>query len=472
MNHLPTNSSISLDLTEECNLACSYCFTWAKQHKRKVLPLELGKKIINYWLKNGKALDDRPRELSFWGGEPLLEWKLLQELVKYTNENKGDQQVVYGGTTNGVLYTPDKVEWCKENQSMMLVSLDGIEEVHDYSRKMRSGKGSWKIIDKNLREAMKIAPEQMIRSSLTVQSAPFFLDNVKYFIEDLGIQNFSFSPVFEDEWNEENLDILRDQFKQTISYIIDRKKNGDTITIKHFDDEAMIPKNTEMMMPNNPCGAGNHYSCWSVDGVNYPCHRFNKHELGYDERLSSAMAIGYLDKNDEYIKLNKDFKKEFEVFKDNPSDTCSSCDIFRKSVCSGGCYALNYDTTKDIHGIVKTQCDFNKLQRETGILYAEMLEKNNLPIHSNLSNSESCVCYNMCYMENSPFEIIHIDQKTDMTCTCYNANFNHVDTPYNSRTIKERRKEKEIILSALSKITPKDENGVVEKAFDMLNTLK
>lgn len=469
----PTNSNISIDLTEECNLACSYCFTWAKSHKKRVLPKELGHKIIDHWLANGEPIENRPRELSFWGGEPLLEWELLQDLVYYTEKQKGDQNIVYGGTSNGVLYTPDKVEWCKEHNALMLISLDGPEEVHDANRCFKNGRGSWKVIDKNVREALKIAPNQMVRSSITVESADKFFDTVRYFVEDLGVENFSFSPVYEDDWTEEKFAGLREQFEKTIRYMIQRRKEDRPVAVKHFDSEANIAHSNEIPQLVNPCGAGNNYSGWSIDGVHFPCHRFNKHELSFEERIRSSVAIGYLDKDGNYIKLNEDFAKSFLTFKDEHSDTCLRCDILRKSACNGGCYAVNYDMTKDIHGIEKKQCDFNKLQREMGVLYKELLEKEKLPMPGTMDFvKHSCICYNMCYMENTEYEIIHANSQVNKSCLCYNASYNHPTYTPQARTLKEREDSNKPILDAVKKITAQVDPELAEKTYNILRSLK
>ena len=118
--------TITLDLTEQCNLNCSYCFTFS-DHKKKVMSEPMAKKIVDWFL--GQADEKEQLEISFWGGEPLLEWDLLKTIVSYADkeaENLG-LTIGYGGTTNGVLYTPDKVEWTNEHNSLFLVSLDGVE---------------------------------------------------------------------------------------------------------------------------------------------------------------------------------------------------------------------------------------------------------------------------------------------------------------------------------------------------------
>jgi len=327
----------------------------------------------------------------------------------------------------------------------MLVSLDGIEKVHDHCRVFKSGEGSWKIVDKNIREALKITSRQMVRNSISVQSAPYLMDTLKYFVEDLGIKNFSFSPVYEDNWTEHDFEILEDQFSQMVSYLVKRRKQKKGVKVKHLDDQASIFGKSNIKH-RNPCGAGNNYSGWSIEGIQFPCHRFNKHGRTKKEKMQSKEAIGYIDNNGTFHKLNEVFSNEFLNFTQNTSKHCEECDIFSSSQCHGGCYALNYDMTKDIHGKVDAECRFSHIQKKYGDLYAQELQKNGLSIKSN--ECKSCICYNMCYMEGTEQEIIHIDRQSDVACACYNTNYNHTGSRQ-YRTIKKRQERKNIVAEKL-----------------------
>jgi len=438
-------TATTIDLTEACNLACDYCFTWSK-HKQKSITEEMAKKIIDWWVP--QTDDTQFNQLSFWGGEPLLKWNLLKKLIHYTNDlcKKLERKPMneFGGTTNGILYTPDKVEWCLENKTLFLVSLDGIQPVHDKHRILPSGEGSWSIIDKNLREAKKIAPQQKIRASLSDDTIEYFFENIQYFVEDLGLTDLAFSPVFENEWSQKSLDILEEQFDLTINYVIKKAKEGTNITLKHLNDEAHQPK--EGRTPQNPCGAGSAYTGWSIDGFMFPCHRFNKHGLTTKER-SKLPTIIARPKGDTFEYCNEEWRNEFINWKNNVPNQCLKCDIFDKSVCNGGCYAVNWDLTGSLNKQADSVCNFNKVQHKAGVKFRELAEKEGVVLkHSNWDGSQqrkdqSCTCYNMCYSEGTPDEIIHIDRSTDMTCICYNASYNGQMEPQ-CRTVQELDKQK------------------------------
>jgi len=441
---LPQPTATSIDLTEACNMACDYCFTWSKYHKRKTISYDLATRIIDWWLPqtHGKRNNN---QISFWGGEPLLEWDLLKSLVHYTNnlcEKLGYNPFEFGGTTNGILYTPDKVEWCLKNRSLFLVSLDGIKHVHDKHRLMPGGKSGWDTIVKNLKDAKKIAPQQKIRSSLSDDTIEYFFESIQFFVEELGLTDLAFSPVFEDSWNQKSLEILEEQFDLTINYVIKKAKEGTEIILKHLNDEANISSDK---LPQNPCGAGSGYSGWSVDGFMFPCHRFNKHGLSTEER-SKLTTIIARPKGDSFEYCNEDWRREFIEWKNNIPKQCKECDIYDNSVCNGGCYAINWDLTGSLYEQADSVCNFNKIQHEAGVKYRELAKKEGIQLkHSSWNGGqqkkESCTCYNMCYSEGTPDEIIHINRRSDTTCVCYNASYCGEKNPQ-CRTVKQLDEQK------------------------------
>lgn len=440
----PRLTSTTIDVTEGCNLACDYCFTWSK-HKPKKTTYEMATRVFDWWLP--QTTTETNNQFGFWGGEPLLEWELIKRVVAYAEQkciDIGHKPLQYGGTTNGLLYTPDKVEWGLEHNSLFLISLDGIQPVHDAHRKMPSGKGSWKIVDRNTREALKIAPQQKVRASLAADTIEYFFETIQYFVEDLGIHDIAFSPVFEGDWNEKVLETCAEQFELIIHYVIKKAKEGTPVTLKHLNDEVNMP---DKRFPQNPCGAGNGYSSFSIDGFMYPCHRFNKHGMSTKDREKSPLIIAR-PKGDSFEYVNHEWREKFYNWKHNVPKHCNDCDIFTTSVCNGGCYALNWDLTGSLYKQPKSECDYNHVQHEAGMLYRKLakeagvvVEKTNWD-YGRTTKDRQCTCYNLCYLEGTDDEIIHIDRHTDQTCICYNASYSGLKEPQ-CRPVWELDKERE-----------------------------
>ena len=443
---VPTPSSTTLDLTEACNLACSYCFTWNHKHKRRVMSEAMGKKIIDWWLPQAKPHGKSKVQIAWWGGEPLLEWELLKTLLKYAKKKADilNLPIEFGGTTNGLLYTPDRVEWCRRNDSMFLVSLDGIEPAHDFHRKRSDGSGSWKIVDRNLREALKIAPFQRIRTSFSAETIKYFYESVLYFVEDLGITNFAFSPVYESNWDEEALDLCKEQFELATDYAIKRAKEGKPIVMKHINDEANIAdrynQDKKELPRQNPCGAGSGYTGWSVDGFCFPCHRFNKHGLSTEDRFKLSTIIAK-PVGDSFEWVNFEWRENFYKWKERVPDDCLSCNIYCKSTCNGGCYAVNFDLSGDIFKHTDRICNYAILQQEAGISYLKKAKEAGVEILTsgwgeNIKKEKpsGCICNNMCYSESSQNEVIHMIKDIEQSCLCYQMNYNGLARPENTRT--------------------------------------
>jgi uncharacterized protein len=441
-------SATTIDLTEACNLRCWYCFTYS-EHKPKKLSFDMAKKIIDYWMPKTKNEENHNISISAWGGEPLLEWNLWKDIVKYANRKADElgRSIEYGGTTNGVLMTPDKVEWMAENNSSFLVSIDGTERAHK-DRVFPDGSNSWPIVHKNVIEAKKVYPAQRIRMTITNENAKYFFESIQYVVEDLGMDNFAFSPAYECDWTEKNWAELEEQLEKIVDWIVLKAKNGTPVILKHLNDTAL--NEGQQLGPYNPCGAGNAYTGWSVDGFQYPCHRFNKHGQSSFERANSPLIIaGPLGNNGEIIPVNWEWRKQFIHWKDNVPQHCSNCEYYGYSICNGGCYAVNYDLGEhSIFGHVEKQCKYLELLQKAGIRYAKLMREQNILIPEtgwggNIKKRGSCICYNMCYSEGTDQEIIHINRQTEEGCVCYNTAYNgRVDAQ--ARTIRDIDKEKEL----------------------------
>lgn len=140
---------ITLDLTQKCNLKCNYCINGESFHRAnengtaKDMPIETAKAAIDYLFLHA----DDSIAVTFYGGEPLLKFDLLKELVEYSkrkNEDAG-KTLTFSMTTNLVLMTKEIAQYFASVGGFgILCSLDGPEQIHDEHRVMRDGNGSFK----------------------------------------------------------------------------------------------------------------------------------------------------------------------------------------------------------------------------------------------------------------------------------------------------------------------------------------
>lgn len=467
----------TLDLTEACNMACPYCFTHSV-HKPRKLDEALGQRILDWWIPQVKV--GAKVQISWWGGEPLLEWKLMQRLLKYARDkllNLGHtiDKIEFGATTNGLLYTPDKVQWCLENRNLMLVSLDGVKQAHDKYRITPNGKGTFDTVYSNLKTAMKIAPQTKIRTSIAADTVQYLFESARMVVEDLGCKDFAFSPVFEGNWDKRALEILAEQYDLMVDYLVKNIKDGNQLIFKHLNDHAVSAGKNQFggnFKPWNPCGAGNGYSGWSIDGFMFPCHRFNKHGLSTLER-SKLPCIIARPVGDSFEYCNEEFRQGM-CFKSSTPDKCKECEIYDCSHCNGNCYAVNYDLTGDVRKAPEVVCNISKVLKEAGDKFGRIAREENLMVKSsngdvlNMRNpnneSTSCICYNMCYAEGTPQEIVTSDARNDMMCVCYNAAYTMEDSPY-TRPIVLWKNELKTVKIALDSLVNSPNVGETERGI-------
>jgi len=397
--------SCTIDVTENCNMACSYCFTWGRT-KRK-LKLGMGKRQIDFFLDH-IVYDKRYNELSFWGGEPLLEFNLIKKLILYTERKSS--RIVFGGTTNGLPLNEDRLKFLRDHRAKFMISLDGLKETHDSYRVYPNGKGTWDDIVKLIPTILKVWPDARFRMSLTKILAPRLFEAAQWFYKE-GIKWVAFSPVFEEDWKKKDLKILEKQLVLLSEFM----NAHPDFFCKHLSDPG------SGIWQNYPCGAARSYIGFSIDGDIYPCHRFNKY--GNSKKNVEAREkwrIGNIEKG---------FNKTRQIFLDFPKkreEQCGECSIYK--FCAGSCYAVTADLTGSIFGMVDKVCEYQKLIYEVG---TKFVKQRTTPSRSGVS----CICYNMCYREGSEEEIFYRDRKSRESCICYNTNYQGPMDPPDTRRI-------------------------------------
>jgi uncharacterized protein len=298
--------------------------------------------------------NDKIIEVVFWGGEPLLEWELLKLITTYAERKKPEGiRLLLNGTTNGTLLTEDKFDFLDEHRVFFMVSFDGTQESHDLYRKFHDGRGSHKVVEKNLVAALKRWPFYKVRLSPIAERVEHFFEDIKY-IFDLGCNNVMFSPVYEGDWNAHKWHEFEDQCYKIVDYMARLRQEGRPVEIEHF----------KTYMEGNalcwPCGAGRTYVGIDIDGAIYPCHRFNKFD---DSRpwQDKEVRIGHIDSGI----TRPEFRSSFVDF--HPQ--CGQCAHLQDTPCHGGCYSVNYDFNKDISKPYKEICNYVNAQKRVSRYY-------------------------------------------------------------------------------------------------------
>ena len=355
--------SMCLHISHDCNLRCKYCFASTGEFGkgRKLMPVETGKKAIDFLLTHSGNRHNL--ELDFFGGEPLMNWDAVKEIVDYarSKEEEYNKKFRFTVTTNGVLLDDDSIDYINKEMKNVVLSLDGRKCVNDNMRLAINGKGSYdvivpkfqKLVEKRLQGDNK---EYYARGTFTKNNLDFAQD-VYHIADDLGFDQLSVEPVIADASEpyaitEEDLPTIFAEYEKLAVEMIRRKKEeGRCFNFFHFMID--LDQGPCAIKRLRGCGCGNEYVSVTPDGDIYPCHQF----VGNDE-----WKMGNLD--DET--LDVEMKDKFACSNIYTKEGCKDC--WCKFYCSGGCNANNYSFNKDINKPVKLSCEMERKRVECAIM--------------------------------------------------------------------------------------------------------
>ena len=359
--------ALCLHVAHTCNLNCAYCFaSQGKYHgERALMSFEVGKRALDFLIENSGTRHNL--EVDFFGGEPLMNWDVVKELVAYARvqEKIHNKNFRFTLTTNGVLVDDDVIDFGNKEMSNVVLSLDGRPEVHDRLRVDYMGRGSYDLIVPKFQKFVKRrgGKNYYMRGTFTHNNVDF--TNDIFHMADLGFTELSMEPVVcspEDAsaLTEEDLPILFDQYEILAKEMIKRKKEGKPFTFYHYMlDLAHGPCIYKRI---SGCGSGTEYMAVTPTGELYPCHQF----VGDTKYLLGNIWDGV---------TNKDIQNEFKLCNAYARPECNDC--WAKLYCSGGCAANSYHASGKITGIYEYGCELFKKRIECAVMIqvAEAEEK-------------------------------------------------------------------------------------------------
>ena len=350
--------ALCLHLAHDCNLACRYCFAEEGEYhgRRALMSFEVGKKALDFLIANSGSR--RNLEVDFFGGEPLMNWQVVKDLVAYGREQEKihDKNFRFTLTTNGVLLDDEVMEFCNREMANVVLSIDGRKEVHDRMRPFRKGAGSYDLIVPKFQKFAESRNQDKyyVRGTFTHYNLDFSEDVLH--LADLGFKQISVEPVVappsEDyAIREEDLPQLFEEYDRLAKEMAKRHKNGNDFNFFHFmidlEGGPCVAKRL------SGCGSGTEYLAVTPWGDLYPCHQFVGNE---------AFLLGNVD---EGIK-EQDTVDEFKCCNVYAKEKCRSC--FARFYCSGGCAANAYNFTGDICGAYDIGCELQKKRIECAIM--------------------------------------------------------------------------------------------------------
>lgn len=350
--------ALCLHIAHDCNLACQYCFAEEGEYhgRRALMSFEVGKKAIDFLLLNSG--NRKNLEIDFFGGEPLMNWEVVKQIVEYgrSKEKEYNKNFRFTMTTNGVLLNDEIMEFCNREMSNVVLSLDGRKEVNDKMRPFRNGKGSYELIVPKFQKFAKLRENKdyYIRGTFTRENMDFAKDVLEF--ADLGFKSMSIEPVVAqaEEYyaiREEDIPQILEEYDNLAVEYIKRHKEGKGFNFFHFNIDLQQGPCVAKRLAG--CGSGTEYLAVTPWGDFYPCHQF----VGQDDYLLGNVDEGL---------LNTKVRDEFKLCNVYAKDKCQDC--FARFYCSGGCAANSYNFHGNITDAYDIGCEMEKKRVECSIM--------------------------------------------------------------------------------------------------------
>lgn len=350
--------ALCLHLAHTCNLNCSYCFASQGNYKgkRELMSFETGKRALDFLIENSGSR--RNLEVDFFGGEPLMNFEVLKQLVAYARsiEHEHGKNFRFTLTTNGMLIDDDVINFANREMSNVVLSLDGRREVHDRFRVDMKGRGSWDRIVPKFQKMVQARAEKeyYMRGTFTHLNTDFVKD-IETMLE-LGFTELSLEPVVCDKddplaLSEEDKPIVLQQYEELAELMIKRRREGRPFTFYHYmidlDEGPCIYKRI------SGCGAGTEYMAVTPSGDLFPCHQF----VGEENFKLGDIWQGV---------VNTALQDEFAACNVYARPECADC--WAKFYCSGGCAANAFHASGSILGSYEYGCDIFRKRIECAIM--------------------------------------------------------------------------------------------------------
>lgn len=350
--------ALCLHVAHTCNLNCSYCFASQGRYsgERALMSFDTGKRALDFLIENSGTR--RNLEVDFFGGEPLMNFDVVKQLVAYARsvEKEKGKNFRFTLTTNGVLIDDDVIDFCNREMSNVVLSLDGRKEVHDRFRVDCAGNGSWEKIVPKFQKLVKArgGKNYYMRGTFTHYN-PDFLEDIKVML-DLGFNELSMEPVVcaaDDPCalTEEDFPVVCEQYEKLAELMRLRQNEGKPFTFYHYMID--LTGGPCIYKRISGCGSGTEYMAVTPTGELYPCHQF----VGDEKFKLGDIRAGV---------IAKDTQAEFASCNVYAREECNKC--WARLYCSGGCAANAYHATGSVKGVYKYGCELFKKRMECAIM--------------------------------------------------------------------------------------------------------
>lgn len=321
---------VTLSLTHDCNLACSYCY--AGEKRRSSMTRDVADKALAFAFSFGAD----EVQLGYFGGEPMLEWDLLQYATARAEELAGDTvELKKTLTTNCTLMTPEKGAWLKKHAFYLGISIDGCREMHDITRPYIDGRSSFDTCMKGLNIILPLVPDLEVIIVPDPGNVRYLAESVRFMVENKSVHRVSVNPNFYAEWDDDALDGMKNAFETIGEYYLGWYRSGKMPHV-NFIDTKVITRLKAGYSCGDKCNFGEREIAVAPSGRLYPCERLVATDDG------GAMCIGSI-----FDGFDAEKRAAILARRGNVNPDCIACSI--RSRCMNWCCCINYALTGAIN---------------------------------------------------------------------------------------------------------------------------
>ena len=356
--------ALCLNVAHDCNMICDYCFaqTGGYSGHRCLMTADTAKKALKLLIEGSGSRKNI--EVDFFGGEPLLNFKVIKETVEYGRELEKEygKKINYTITTNGTILNDEIKEFINSEMDNIVISVDGRPQIHDRVRKTAVKNGTHQKVLENAKNILKDRTKDKshyIRGTFTRYNLDFSKD-VEY-LNEQGFSVISIEPVTgkgrELDIKDDDVERIKEEYDTLTDIIEEKRKEGKELEFYHFN--AKIYGGPCIYKRIAACGAGCDYIAVAADGKIYPCHQF----VGEPDFEVGDVTNGI---------IRDDIRDAFADCNIFSKEGCQRC--FAKYFCSGGCHANSYHINGDIKKPDGIFCELQKKRIECAI-YLEVIKE-------------------------------------------------------------------------------------------------
>ena len=326
-------TTLVVNVTSKCNLSCTYCYEYGEDKiteastKPRFMDEATARKSVDFMFAES---DDQPVvHLTFFGGETLLNFKVLTSALAYAKERGAalGKRVDVSLTTNGTLLRTEIIDWLVENDVGVTVSMDGAKEQQDKFRVFKNGQGSYETVAPNVKELLARQTRRPVGARVTLTKQNLDVVGIyRHLAEELGFWEVGFAPVTT-SWQrdyaiqDEGFFAMLEQFRLLAAEYLEYALAGKRHRFSNVRDT--LEEIHKGLSKSHPCGAGMGLMGVATDGDVALCHRF----AGSETHKIGNVTDG----------VDRTVQSEFLAAHHIESKTdCSKC--WARPLCAGGCY--------------------------------------------------------------------------------------------------------------------------------------